>query len=257
MPMHGMLKVDPRDRLALALDVDDLVVAERLASELRPWFGVAKVGLELYTRGRARRDRRVARRSASTCSLDLKLHDIPTTVGRASGCSARWASSYLNLHAAGGARHAARRRRGTCRGRERRRARGADRARRSRCSRATPTRRPTSCEASGAGRRSPGAAASCARRPTSRRQSRRRRSSIAVVPGIRPAGGRRTIRRGPRRRPRRSRGRGPARHRAGGHRQRRDPVDGRRWSPLVRSPSRPSPSTRARVPACRCPHALS
>ncbi len=38
-----------RDRLALALDVDDIVAATRLMSELRPWFGVAKVGLELYS----------------------------------------------------------------------------------------------------------------------------------------------------------------------------------------------------------------
>ena len=33
-----------RSRLALALDVDDSVAAARLANELRPWFGVAKVG---------------------------------------------------------------------------------------------------------------------------------------------------------------------------------------------------------------------
>ncbi len=33
-----------RDRLALALDVDDLVAATRLARQLQPWFGVAKVG---------------------------------------------------------------------------------------------------------------------------------------------------------------------------------------------------------------------
>ena len=38
-----------RGSLALALDVDDLVEANRLARELRPWFGVAKVGLELYS----------------------------------------------------------------------------------------------------------------------------------------------------------------------------------------------------------------
>ena len=30
-----------RARLALALDVDDIVEAQRIASELRPWFGVA------------------------------------------------------------------------------------------------------------------------------------------------------------------------------------------------------------------------
>ena len=38
-----------RRRLALALDTDDLVEAHRVASLLRPWFGVAKVGLELFS----------------------------------------------------------------------------------------------------------------------------------------------------------------------------------------------------------------
>src|SRR5256885_4368250 len=38
-----------RARLALALDVDDLVVALRLARQVGLWFGVAKVGLELFT----------------------------------------------------------------------------------------------------------------------------------------------------------------------------------------------------------------
>ena len=38
-----------RDHFALALDVDDLVEALRLARQLKPWFGVAKVGLELFT----------------------------------------------------------------------------------------------------------------------------------------------------------------------------------------------------------------
>ncbi len=41
--------METRGRLALALDVDDLVVAVRLARELRPFFGVAKVGLELFS----------------------------------------------------------------------------------------------------------------------------------------------------------------------------------------------------------------
>ena len=43
--------VDPaaRDHLALALDVDDAVAAQRMARELRPWFAVAKVGLELFS----------------------------------------------------------------------------------------------------------------------------------------------------------------------------------------------------------------
>ena len=41
--------MEVRDRLALALDVDDLVVALRLARELNPRFSVAKVVLELFS----------------------------------------------------------------------------------------------------------------------------------------------------------------------------------------------------------------
>ncbi len=38
-----------RQRLVLALDVDDSVLAMRWAARMRPWFGVAKVGLELFS----------------------------------------------------------------------------------------------------------------------------------------------------------------------------------------------------------------
>ena len=38
-----------RNSLCVALDVDDLVEAVRLAKALSPWFGVAKVGLELFS----------------------------------------------------------------------------------------------------------------------------------------------------------------------------------------------------------------
>ena len=41
--------------LVLALDVDDLVAALRLADQLRPWFGVAKVGPRAVHRRRPRR----------------------------------------------------------------------------------------------------------------------------------------------------------------------------------------------------------
>ena len=38
-----------RQKLCLALDVDDLVAANRLARDLKGHFGVVKVGLELFT----------------------------------------------------------------------------------------------------------------------------------------------------------------------------------------------------------------
>ena len=90
-----------RDRLALALDVDDLVVAHRLARELQPWFGVAKVGLELYSS--AGPDAVVSLVDMGyDVFLDLKLHDIPTTVGRAANVIGALGVRYLTLHAHGG-----------------------------------------------------------------------------------------------------------------------------------------------------------
>ena len=92
---------DVRNRLAIALDVDDLVEATRIAKEMRPWFGVAKVGLELYTA--AGPDAVV---EMANCGyrvfLDLKLHDIPTTVGKAARVVGAFGASYLTLHASGG-----------------------------------------------------------------------------------------------------------------------------------------------------------
>ena len=45
----SMAPEDVRAKLALALDLDDLVEALRLARMLRPWFGVAKVGLDILS----------------------------------------------------------------------------------------------------------------------------------------------------------------------------------------------------------------
>ncbi len=90
-----------RGTLALALDVDDLVAATRLARELQPWFGVAKVGLELYSA--AGPDAVAAMRDLGyDVFLDLKLHDIPNTVGRAARVLGALGVDYLTLHAFGG-----------------------------------------------------------------------------------------------------------------------------------------------------------
>jgi orotidine-5'-phosphate decarboxylase len=90
-----------RDRLALGLDVDDLVEATRLARELKPWFGVVKVGPELFS---AAGPDAVAAMLAEDFRvfLDLKLHDIPTTVNRAARVLGALGVSYLTMHAFGG-----------------------------------------------------------------------------------------------------------------------------------------------------------
>jgi orotidine-5'-phosphate decarboxylase len=90
-----------RARLALALDVDDLVEAVDLVTELSPWFGVAKVGLELFSASGPEaiaclRDRGV------DVFVDLKLHDIPTTVHKAARVLGAVGARYVTLHAQGG-----------------------------------------------------------------------------------------------------------------------------------------------------------
>src|ERR1700736_2405040 len=90
-----------RDRLALALDVDDPVEATRLVRELKPWFGVAKVGLELFSASGADGVLSIADEGMRVF-VDLKLHDIPTTVGRACRVLGALGVSYLTMHAARG-----------------------------------------------------------------------------------------------------------------------------------------------------------
>ena len=93
--------VATRDRLALALDVDDLVEAIRLGRLLRPWFGTAKVGLELFSAAGPEAIGAFADLGYRVF-LDLKLHDIPTTVHRAARVLGALGVDYLTLHAQGG-----------------------------------------------------------------------------------------------------------------------------------------------------------
>lgn len=92
---------EARDRLALGLDVSSLEEATPLARRLRPWFAVAKVGLELYV-SEGPRAVTAMRNLGYDVFADLKLHDIPTTVERAARAAGRLGVRYLNVHAAAG-----------------------------------------------------------------------------------------------------------------------------------------------------------
>ncbi len=122
------LSPSTRAKTALALDVDDLVSANRLARQLAPWFGVVKIGLELYTAAGPDAIGSMVDQGYDVF-LDLKLHDIPTTVGKACvgrGCAGR----QLPDHARPGReRHVAGRCRGIQGGRAQSRPARADRAR--------------------------------------------------------------------------------------------------------------------------------
>jgi orotidine-5'-phosphate decarboxylase len=87
--------------MVLALDVGGLAEAEAMAVRLAPWFAVVKVGHELYGEaGPDAFDRMHALGFRVFC--DLKLHDIPNTVERASANIARLGVAMLNVHALGG-----------------------------------------------------------------------------------------------------------------------------------------------------------
>ncbi len=92
---------DVRRRLVLVLDSDDLVAARRLAQTLRPWFGVAKVGLELFSTAGPDAIETMAELGYEVFA-DLKLHDIPNTVGRAARVLGSLGADYVTMHAFGG-----------------------------------------------------------------------------------------------------------------------------------------------------------
>jgi orotidine-5'-phosphate decarboxylase len=72
-----------------------------MARTVAPWFGVAKVGYELYGEaGPIAFERLHDLGFAVFC--DLKLHDIPTTVERGAATLAQHGVGFMNAHAAGG-----------------------------------------------------------------------------------------------------------------------------------------------------------
>jgi orotidine-5'-phosphate decarboxylase len=90
----------PENPLVVALDVSDLGRAESLARAVGSAAGMVKVGLELFTAHGPASVLRI--RSIAPVFLDLKLHDIPTTVERAARNAARLGVAMLTVHAMGG-----------------------------------------------------------------------------------------------------------------------------------------------------------
>lgn len=90
-----------RDRLCIALDTDDLVEARRMARDVAPWFGTAKVGLELYASAGPNAVLAMQELGLKVF-VDLKLHDIPSTVERAARVLGSLGIDFFTLHAHGG-----------------------------------------------------------------------------------------------------------------------------------------------------------
>ena len=90
--------IAPRDRLIVALDVPSLEAAERLVAALGETVSFYKIGLELAYGGGLPLAQRLAGEGKKVF-LDLKLHDIGTTVERAASQVAGLGATYLTVHA--------------------------------------------------------------------------------------------------------------------------------------------------------------
>ncbi len=89
------------NRLIVALDVANRTQAEDLLARLQGVPSWVKVGLELFTSLGPAIVEDVAKRGHSVM-LDLKLHDIPETVARATAAVANLGAGLCTVHAAGG-----------------------------------------------------------------------------------------------------------------------------------------------------------
>jgi len=91
---------EARNRLALALDLPDRGSVLDAVRDLAPEVGVFKLGLEAFVSQGPGLVREIA--AGGRVFLDLKLHDIPNTVGRAAAAAVATGASIVNCHASGG-----------------------------------------------------------------------------------------------------------------------------------------------------------
>lgn len=89
------------EKLIVALDVDGRDRALELAGKLAGHASFFKVGMELFYAAGPGIIKEITEPGARVF-LDLKLYDIPNTVGRAARVLVRYGASIFNVHAAGG-----------------------------------------------------------------------------------------------------------------------------------------------------------
>lgn len=86
----------------VAIDTPDLALATSVALAVRPHVGGLKLGLEFFA-AHGQTGVHALAGLGLPIFLDLKLHDIPNTVGKAVAALAPLAPALLTVHAAGGA----------------------------------------------------------------------------------------------------------------------------------------------------------
>ena len=88
--------------IILATDTSDLEVAKQWANLVAPHITGIKLGLEFFLNFGAEGVRAVCADHELDLFLDLKLHDIPNTVGQAASAVANLQPRFLTVHASGG-----------------------------------------------------------------------------------------------------------------------------------------------------------
>src|ERR1700740_2922548 len=96
-----MIKKNAADKIIVALDVVSKKEALPLVEQLRDRISFFKIGLQLFTAAGPEIVREVLATGAKVF-LDLKLYDIPNTVGHAVESAAELGVQMLTIHLSGG-----------------------------------------------------------------------------------------------------------------------------------------------------------
>lgn len=93
--------MEARDRLIVAIDVDEVSKAEALIARLTGAVRTVKIGKQLFVTGGPEFVRRLVAARFGVF-LDLKFHDIPATVAGATREAVKLGVAFIDLHASGG-----------------------------------------------------------------------------------------------------------------------------------------------------------
>lgn len=94
---------DVKERIILALDVDNLEQTRELVTELKDYVGYFKVGLQLFT-SRGFEAINLIKDLGGKVYCDLKFHDIPNTVAHACSNLVKHDINFFNIHIQGGSK---------------------------------------------------------------------------------------------------------------------------------------------------------
>ena len=101
---EAMIKPEcAKDRIVLALDVDNLKEARELVRELKDYVGYFKIGLPLIVNYGFEAFRLLEELGAK-CYFDCKFHDIPHTVQKAAISLVKNRINFFNVHIQGGSK---------------------------------------------------------------------------------------------------------------------------------------------------------